>query len=57
MKNDKLKCPYCGAEQLTHEPDTFNIDECAERCESCGRVFWYAVKVTRHYDAWRDINE
>jgi len=49
MEENKLKCPYCGTEQYTHEPDDVSAYSCLTECEHCGKQFAYAVRVTREY--------
>lgn len=49
-----LICPYCGEVQQCHEPDDFTSYSCYTQCERCEKNFWYAVKVTREYDSYKD---
>lgn len=51
---DRLICPYCGAEQYTHEPDDISENMCLTECESCGHSFWYSVEVIREYYPYKD---
>ncbi len=51
---NRLTCPYCGTEQYTHEPDDFSAYACCTECESCGKLFWYSVWVTREYTPFTD---
>ena len=46
---EKLTCPYCGSEQYGHEPNEISGYCCLERCEHCGKEFWYSVSVRRTY--------
>lgn len=46
---EQLICPYCGAVQYNHEPETISGYTYSTVCESCDKTFWYAVKVTRSY--------
>lgn len=55
--NEDLICPYCGAIQETHESDQISADMCLEKCEKCGKDFWYSVSVTRDYDSWEETGE
>lgn len=57
MDDNMLECPYCGREQLTHEPDDISANSCWTECEHCGRHFWYAVTVARHYESFKDDDE
>lgn len=50
----ELICPYCGEVQQCHEPDEFTSHSCYTQCESCGKNFWYWVRVTREYDSFKD---
>lgn len=54
---DKLICPYCGKEQIGHEPDTISSIMCYTECEYCDRAFWYSVDVCRDYSAFEDDTE
>ncbi len=47
----ELICPYCGEVQQCHEPDEFSSHSCYTQCESCGKNFWYWVRVTRGFFA------
>lgn len=46
---DKLTCPHCGMEQYGHQLDEISAYCCLERCEHCGKEFWYSVSVRRTY--------
>ncbi|MCD8327029.1 MAG: hypothetical protein LUC90_10230 [Lachnospiraceae bacterium] len=54
MDDNLLECPYCGEEQLEHEPEGISMLSCRTKCERCGRYFVYAVTVARHYESFRD---
>lgn len=47
--NELKPCPFCGKEQYAHEPDDIGTYYCLEKCEHCGKSFWYSVEVTRRY--------
>ena len=47
---EKLKCPYCGEIQYTHEPDAISSDYVITECENCELQFKYSVTVNRDYD-------
>lgn len=53
----ELICPYCGAIQETHESDQISAGMCLEKCEKCGKDFFYSVSVTRDYDSWEEDEE
>ena len=57
MDDNLLECPYCGEEQLEHEPEGISMLSCRTKCEHCGRYFVYAVTVARHYESFRDDDE
>lgn len=52
--NGELICPYCGEIQQCHEPDDISANMCYTECEHCDKPFWYAVKVTREYESFKD---
>lgn len=52
-----LICPYCGEEQITHEPDDITSYCCLVECEHCYKQFWYSVTVTRDYDSTKYEDE
>lgn len=56
MGDEVLVCPYCGQEQLTHEPDHISANVCCTECECCGKTFWYSVTVRRLYSSYKDEN-
>ncbi len=53
-QDEKLICPYCGKEQLCHEPDDTSAACCSTECEFCDRMFWYSVDVRRVYSSVPD---
>ena len=55
--DEDLICPYCGAIQNCHEPDEISAMMCNTECESCGKVFWYMVDVTRTYSPYKDEDD
>lgn len=58
LDEERLICPYCGREQLTHEPDDISSTMCNTECEHCGRLFWYAVNVSRTYCPYKlDVDD
>lgn len=57
MDREVLTCPYCGREQLCHEPEEMSSYMCCTECECCGKLFWYSVTVTRTYIASKDETE
>lgn len=57
MDDNVLECPYCGREQYTHKSDDITAFCCFTECEHCGKQFWYAVTVARHYESFKDDND
>lgn len=57
MDSEVLTCPYCGQEQLCHEPDEISAHLCYTECENCGKSFWYSVTVIRMYSTRKDDTE
>lgn len=55
--DDELICPYCGMVQDCHEPDDISAEMCNTECEYCGKLFWYAVDVTRTYYPYKGEND